>query len=51
MKGISARRIKVKLGNVWESPNLHILFTKEDEVVVARVHTISDYCQGIVERA
>ena len=36
MKGISARRIKVKLGNVWESPNLHILFTKEDEVVVAR---------------
>ena len=36
MKGISARRIKVKLGEVWESPNLHILFTKEDEVIVAR---------------
>lgn len=36
MKGISARRIKVKLGDVWESPNLHILFTREDEVVVAR---------------
>ena len=36
MKGISARRIKVKLGEVWESPKLHILFTKEDEVIVAR---------------
>ena len=36
MKGISARRIKVKLGEVWESPNLHILFTREDEVIVAR---------------
>ena len=36
MKGISARRVKVKLGEVWESPNLHILFTREDDVIVAR---------------
>jgi hypothetical protein len=31
MKGISARRIKVKLGEAGESPNLHILFTMEDD--------------------
>ena len=36
MKGIRARRIKVKLGEVWESPNLHVLFTKEEDVIVAR---------------
>lgn len=36
MEGISARRIKVKLGEVWESPNLHVLFTKEEDVIVAR---------------
>ncbi len=36
MKGISARRIKIKLGEVWESPNLHVLFTKEEDVIVAR---------------
>ena len=36
MKGIRARRIKVKLGEVWESPNLHVLFTREEDVIVAR---------------
>jgi len=31
-----AYRIKIKVGNLWESPILHILLTKEDNVVVAR---------------
>lgn len=36
MKGISAHRIKIKVGNLWESPILHILLTKEDDVTVSR---------------
>ena len=31
-----AHRIKVKVGNLWESPILHILLTKEDDVLVSR---------------
>ena len=31
-----AHRIKVKVGNLWESPILHILLTKEDDVIVSR---------------
>lgn len=36
MKGLRARRIKIKVGNLWETPILHILLTKEDKVIVAR---------------
>ncbi len=36
MKNIAARRIILKVGDFWESPALHILLTKEDDVVVAR---------------
>jgi hypothetical protein len=36
MKGLRAYRIEIKVGKLWESPPLHILLTKEDEVVVAR---------------
>ena len=36
MKGTRAHRIKVKVGNLWESPILHILLTKEDDVIVSR---------------
>jgi len=36
MKSIRAERIKIKIGKLWESPILHILLTKEDEIVVAR---------------
>ncbi|MBW2035606.1 MAG: hypothetical protein JRI94_18885 [Deltaproteobacteria bacterium] len=36
MKGIKADRIKIKVGNLWESPILHILLTKEDDIIVAR---------------
>ena len=36
MKSIRAERIKVKIGDLWESPLLHVLLTKEDDVIVAR---------------
>ena len=36
MKGMKAKRIRFKIGSVWESPALHILLTKENDVVVAR---------------
>lgn len=36
MKSLGAKRIQVKLGDIWKSPNLHVLLTLEDEVVVAR---------------
>ena len=36
MKGKKADRIKIKVGNIWESPTLHVLLTKEDNVIVAR---------------
>ena len=36
MKGIKAERIRIKIGDLWESPILHILLTKEDDVIVAR---------------
>ena len=36
MKSVRAERIKVKIGDLWESPLLHILLIKEDDVVVAR---------------
>ena len=36
MKSIRAERVKINIGKLWESPILHILLTKEDEIVVAR---------------
>ncbi len=36
MRGMKAKRIKFRIGNLWESPVLHILLTKENDVVVAR---------------
>lgn len=36
MKGIKAIRIKVKIGELWETPPLHILLTKEDDILIAR---------------
>jgi len=36
MKSIKAERIRIKIGDLWESPILHILLTKEDDVIVAR---------------
>ncbi|MDL1964875.1 MAG: hypothetical protein LWW98_11220 [Deltaproteobacteria bacterium] len=36
MKGMKAKRVRFKIGSLWESPALHILLTKENDVVVAR---------------
>ena len=36
MKGSRAHRIKIGVGDLWESPILHILLTREEDVVVAR---------------
>jgi len=36
MKGMRAYRIKIKVGNLWESPILHVLLTKEDDIIVSR---------------
>ena len=36
MKALKALRIKISIGNIWVSPVLHALLTKEDDVVVAR---------------
>ena len=36
MKGKRAHRIKIRVGDLWESPMLHILLTMEEDVVVAR---------------
>lgn len=47
MKGMRAHRIKIKVGNLWESPILHILLTKEDDVIVSRCldFTVSSHGQ------
>ena len=36
MKSLKAERIKINIGDIWESPELHVLVTKEDDVFVAR---------------
>ncbi|MCP4352123.1 MAG: hypothetical protein GY795_42205 [Desulfobacterales bacterium] len=36
MTHLKASRIIIKVGNLWQSPALHVLLTKEDNVVVAR---------------
>ena len=36
MQAKKADRIKIKVGNIWESPTLHVLLTEEDDVIVAR---------------
>lgn len=36
MKALGARRVKLEIGQDWETPYLHILLTREEDVVVAR---------------
>ena len=40
MKSLKAKRIKINIGNLWETPLLHILFSREDEVIVAQIYMI-----------
>lgn len=36
MKALKAMRIKIKIGDLWISPVLHVLLTEEDNVIIAR---------------
>ena len=49
MKGLKAHRIKIRFENIWESPLLHILLTKEEDVVVARCLDFTVSSHGINE--
>jgi len=50
MKGIKAERIKIRVGNLWESPILHVLVTKEDDVLVARCLDLTVSSHGADEK-
>jgi hypothetical protein len=50
MKSIRAERIRIKIGNLWESPILHILLTKEDDIFVARCLDFTVSCHGKDEK-
>ena len=50
MKGINARRIQIRLGEVWKSPSLHILLTEEDKVIVARCLDFAVSSHGDTEK-
>ena len=51
MKTLKALRIKIKIGELWVSPELHILLTKEDGIFVTRCldFTISSHGQDETE--
>lgn len=50
MKSLKAERIKITIGNLWETPLLHILFSREDEVIVARCLDFSVSSHGKGEK-
>jgi len=50
MKAIKAVRAKFKVDDLWESPALHILLTREDNVIVARCLDFTVASHGNDER-
>ena len=50
MKAMKALRGKFKVNNLWESPPLHILLTREDQVVVARCLDFTVASHGTEEK-
>lgn len=50
MKSLGARRITIKVGDVWESPALHVLLTDEDDVIVARCLDLTVSSHGLDEK-
>ncbi len=48
MKTLKALRIKIKIGETWVSPDLHVLLTREDDVLVTRCldFTVSSHGQN-----
>ena len=51
MKAFKALRIKMRIGELWISPDLHVLLTKEDDVFVARCldFTVSSHGKSEME--
>ena len=50
MKVKKAIRVKFKVNKLWESPPLHILLTREDDVIVARCLDLTVSSHGNDER-
>jgi hypothetical protein len=50
MKGFDARRIRVRIAEVWQTPALHVLLTREDDMVVARCLDFTVSSHGENER-
>jgi len=48
---MKAKRIRFKIGGLWESPALHILLTKENDVIVARCLDFTVSSHGKDEKA
>ncbi len=48
MKTLKALRVKIKIGELWVSPDLHVLLTREDDVFVTRCldFTVSSHGQN-----
>ncbi|GAX61249.1 hypothetical protein SCALIN_C20_0026 [Candidatus Scalindua japonica] len=48
MKTLKALRIKIKIGELWVSPELHVLLTREDNLYVTRCldFTVSSHGQN-----
>jgi hypothetical protein len=47
---MKAIRVKLKVNDIWESPALHILLTREDNVIVARCLDFNVASHGNDER-
>jgi len=50
MKAKKAIRAKFKINKLWESPPLHLLLTREDDVIVARCLDLTVSSHGNDER-
>ena len=50
MRSLRARRVKIKLGDFWESPALRVLLTKEDDVIVSRCLDFTVSSHGLDEK-
>ncbi|KHE90879.1 MAG: hypothetical protein SCABRO_03376 [Candidatus Scalindua brodae] len=50
MKSLKALRIKIKIGELWVSPELHVLLTMEDNIFVVRCLDFTVSSHGEDER-
>jgi predicted RNase H-like HicB family nuclease len=49
MKALKALRIRIKMGDLWISPFLHILLTKEEDIFVSRCLDFTVSSHGLDE--